>query len=393
MNWPRGLLFTFVCSYPDHLFYTFYCYISCARAILVKGLLNVEIREQVLGYLLIAAAPITPEVILCSWKRHLQLPGYGIEGTGHGLNVESIRIPRNDEHGPYVEVRTVLTKPIDSTCLRVNRQLNIEGSKLLYGRNHFNCAVVPDYVKGCTGVYTMGENGSPYFHRVWKWNCETIGNADFMRAVKGLWKYGQNDTRVPGFIYGDPFLRFLHTIGPQNSGNIQSISLGGELGEIHYHSSLKCDKDCERACIVYKLRMYEHFVKEHCPNLQKLALQGPLIGDEWLEEDDLITPTGRVPKRRHTYEQCLPTLLKSEIWRFPALRNISVDYTVYLSGKMPVPTLEEIREEVKNAGVSGYKPAEEQTLLAAETTAVATKNKARPRRQQRRRTMKNKAAS
>jgi len=88
---------------------------------------------------------LEPNTVICNWKKHWQLPDYVVSSTtiydaaGHGCPRKAVHanLERQDEHGPFSEVRKILYSPIDATFLRVSSRIFKMFNSVLYKENSF----------------------------------------------------------------------------------------------------------------------------------------------------------------------------------------------------------------------------------------------------------------
>lgn len=142
-----------------------------------------------------------------SSEEHRLRPGYKIDGKD-GYVVRKSRISRNDKHGPYIELRNIITKPIDATVLRTCKTLGAEGSKILYGKNEFtffsttNCfagwRIQPtmDIKDGRLVAWCYHNDGMPSYAKL----VNEIGRTDYNPVVEDLMRY--TDDEIPCWVYG-----------------------------------------------------------------------------------------------------------------------------------------------------------------------------------------------
>jgi hypothetical protein len=272
--------------------------------------MKIEIRAQILGHVLTAKAPVAPKSITNTRQAELELPGYVIANYSERLVKSTVHIPRQDKAGPYEEIRYIYRKPIDATCLRVNKQFWTEGSAILYGHNTFEFTEIPQCIQAFGQIYTMGDQGA--FIQRWsqKPALKNIGNHNFRRDVSQFMEGRGSDDNLKDWIYCDPFLRFLYTIGPSNAASLKSICLEGQVMRHCTKDPLVCEPECRDGCLRYCLKLYGPFLQRYCSEIKRLTLRLQL------RSCDLI-----IPKRM---ERDLIAIIKSEMASFPSLRELAV---------------------------------------------------------------------
>ena len=92
----------------------------------------------------------------------------------------------------------------------------------------------------------------------------TVGRPKLARAITLI------DTRVPagqlpGYLFYDPFLRFIHFIGPKNSARIKALEFNG-IVKRHSCSSKYCEPSVEK--FITSLCFYIPFIKKFCTGLE-----------------------------------------------------------------------------------------------------------------------------
>jgi hypothetical protein len=217
----------------------------------------------------VARAPITPKTVVCTWRTNIAEPGYLLEGYRDQLRKSTIKIPRKDDRGTYTEIRRIYRKPIDATCLRVNRQFLSEGSAILYGKNTFCCTYIPSYLKEKGILRTLGNNGQPILRYAKRPSMRDIRKPTFIQSVRNLMEGRESDDNLEGWIYCDPLLRFIRTIGPSNAATLRALCLGGRP-------------------IEYDLQFYGPFIEKYCPRIRKLTVGPVWLYDYHLSHSEMV---------------------------------------------------------------------------------------------------------
>lgn len=255
----------------------------------VELTLFLEIIEKILGYLVQApAAAIAPRVVTCNWKKFWAgAPGFAImkksmkasydytkQASSSHYSSTLIPTPTEDEDGRLIVLRQVHEAELDACILRVCRSFKNIGANLLYRRN----------------LYTFGMNngtqhGSPptwIGKGIWRPPPRKPSFKDRKHSATSFYNRinrGITDIRkrvaiknLAGWVFHDPFLRFLYTIGTENSALIRTLAFSGNV---------QCHR-CERGhfcddCIFESLRVYIPFINELCPSVHKLTLA--VLGD------------------------------------------------------------------------------------------------------------------
>ena len=117
-----------------------------------------------------------------------------------------------------------------------------------------------------------------------------------------------------GWVYFDPFLRFLHTIG-KNAALLKHLTFEGVV-KIHCCTASKCSK-CDDD-LVLSLRLYIPFIIKFCTGLERLTLK---FKYDKIREEDPRDPDDPRPK---TAEEALKPVLENELREFPTLTHLEV---------------------------------------------------------------------
>jgi hypothetical protein len=293
---------------------------------------------MMLEHLLVAPAPINPKTLEITWYREWQPPSYNLQGGGSALDwklqadglVESyVYIDLRDKDGPYTEIRRVLTRPIDATCLRVNKQFNIEGSRILYGQNTFDFERATFHPV----IRTLDAMHKERAHLSCSLRYADVGRKSFMQMVQRFYKTWPSAEELPEWLYCDPILRFLHTIGPYSAALVRNVKLPGTISNHLLYGGLSCPMDCAQAhdCIGYNLHFYGHFFARWCPDLRRVSFQAACLVSEkgstesngWGDEDEEIIRAS--PKEMAQWKETLPFLMTYRLKHFPALREVQFE--------------------------------------------------------------------
>jgi len=322
---------------------------------------SLEIQDQILTKVLTEAPPksLQPSVISCNWLTCWNKP-HVASGTSFHHNrpgtqdkpTQMAWIPHQDEYGSYFEVRQVFQAAIDATILRTCKHLYHIGINTLYSKSTLSSymtdgawkASPPTLLPGKLDVLFKPTPGKPDRD---SWEAETS------RAITLI------DTRVPagqlpGYLFYDPFLRFIHFIGPKNSARIKSLEFNG-IVKRHSCSSKFCNPSVEK--FIPSLCFYIPFIKKFCTGLEKLILHA--------EEDSLVCDEGPVAPQDvepATHAEAMIPLLENEIRTISTLEGLEIKGSTDLSFAEPTITwLQErnkrrIREALK--GEEDKNPAE-----------------------------------
>jgi hypothetical protein len=234
---------------------------------------------------------------------------------------------RHDEDGEFIEYREVERAAIDATCLRACRAFFDVGMKMLYSNNTFGFAM-------CNGSYH--QSPPTLLHnevlRPDPSKPNPVSDPRVLQLVQVGISEIQNQmdlTSLSGWVYYDPFLRFLHTIGPKKFPLIKSLEFSG-LVKLHTCRWEVCKGKCDDD-LVLSLELYIPVISSLLPNLEKLiihACEDPLPADiqhsnppnAGDDDDDEENNTEDPP----SYESRLQALLKNQIRRLPTIKSLEV---------------------------------------------------------------------
>lgn len=123
---------------------------------------------------------------------------------------------------------------------------------------------------------------------------------------------------LSGWVYFDPFLRFLHTIGVNNAGTLKHLNFTG-LVKLHHCSWSECTR-CEQDLVI-GLRHYIPFIMSFCTALESLTIT--------CLSDIVVLRQRRDPgdPSPATCEEALRPLLENELRQIRTLVNLEVTTT------------------------------------------------------------------
>lgn len=297
-----------------------------------------EIRDLILEWALVPGSDaIQPMMVTSNWKKNWRSQSLVIvscadaEGRISGASdhvVPSIMITRrhNEKVGEYMEYRCVNRAAIDATCLRACKSFFEIGMKKLYSKNTFAFNMCNGYIH--TSPPTLLNNG--HILRPDPAKPFPLSDPQERQLVDvGIWEIKSQIelTSLSGWVYYDPFLRFLHTIGPTKFPLIKTIRFSGtvKLHECQWEVCRgKCDDD-----LVMCLQLYIPIIQSLLPNLEKIILYAskdvrpdpPAEDDEEdAEEDD----GNKDKKEPPTCESRLLALLENEMRTLSTIKSLEV---------------------------------------------------------------------
>ncbi|KAF7854639.1 hypothetical protein EAF04_010447 [Stromatinia cepivora] len=243
-----------------------------------------DIIDKILGYVVQApGAAIAPSVVTCNWKKFwVGAPSFTIHtdimprlmGNGkqeypepHKSNV--IPTLTEDEDGSLKVLRRVHEAEIDASIVRVCKSFNNIAANLLYGRNHYTFRMNNSTLGGSPPTWIGKESWYPPAEKPFTKDYNRSTNSFRKRIRRGLTDIRKHVTikNLAGWVFHDPFLRFLYTIGPRNAALIRTLKFSGEVRCHQCESGHFCEN-----CILDSLRVYIPFINTFCPNVHKLIL-------------------------------------------------------------------------------------------------------------------------
>ncbi|THV44596.1 hypothetical protein BGAL_0610g00030 [Botrytis galanthina] len=174
------------------------------------------------------------------------------------------------------------TYPIlNISYLKVCKSFKYIGSKLFYGQNTLEFAT-GNLVCADSPAGLIAERGIKYY----PWLRQPIydpGNTrGWVRSVNkaiSCIKTQSNLKDLPAWAWCDPFVRFLFTIGPDNSAELQRLNFSGQVKS---YSSIRYTDRHED--FVQSMRIYIYIINILCPKVWKVTLvawgENDILGDE-----------------------------------------------------------------------------------------------------------------
>ncbi|KAB8293509.1 hypothetical protein EYC80_007815 [Monilinia laxa] len=260
----------------------------------VKLTLFVEIIEQILGYLVkVPAAAVAPGVVTCNWKKFWVVVSSFVicKESREDCHSEKAQdfispydpsvIPKSTkgEDGRLTVLRRVHEAALDACVLRVCRSFSNIGGNLLYGRNRYTFRMNNGSLHGSPPTWIGKERWRPPAGKPYLKGREHSATGFYNRINRGITDIQKHVAikNLAGWVFHDPFLRFLYTIATENTTLIQTLEFSGE---VHCH---RCETGhfCDD-CIFDSLRVYIPFINALCPKVRKLTLsvRGDFEDDE-----------------------------------------------------------------------------------------------------------------
>ncbi|TGO14178.1 hypothetical protein BTUL_0057g00450 [Botrytis tulipae] len=230
-----------------------------------------EIIDKILGHLVqIADTALMPQIATTNWKRKFSgSPHHTTSQDCYPYTTTEVGVLTTTVHGRLLVLRKVHQSQIDATCLRVCKAWNQTGGKLLYCLNCYEFET-----NNATGDDSPGSwiDGS-----LWRPSPKKpffVARDESPRIFKSKIQKGIRDIRkqvaikkLVGWVYHDPFLRFLYMIGVKNAALLRTLSFSGEVRCHQCEQGHFCDDG-----LLESFRVYIPVMNAFCPNVQKLIL-------------------------------------------------------------------------------------------------------------------------
>ncbi|CAG8981363.1 hypothetical protein HYALB_00013787 [Hymenoscyphus albidus] len=273
-----------------------------------------------------------PDVIHYKYKTHHghdpELKIYAEKGhTLQNEIPEYANVRRHDEKGTYFEKRLIKRFTIDATCLRTCKKLYEEGSGILYGGNIFRFEMANSLFTYSSRP-VVGSSGVIFHTSATKPGPESIRGV----VKDGMSRIPHNHPwrMLPGWLFYDPFLRFLYTIRPRNAALIKHLEFDGI---VKGHTCVNC-KCCDHD-LIRSMRIYVNFMARFCTGLIKLnilACSDSRLNDGFIVSEDLSVANPNnlpiVPPWRPTnIKDGLTKLFEQSISRITTLQKINIRTT------------------------------------------------------------------
>ncbi|CZR64057.1 uncharacterized protein PAC_13954 [Phialocephala subalpina] len=244
-----------------------------------------EIQQLIFHFAITVSGPdmVEPQTIHSNWKteirnvtyhRHINHsprcdPREGI-CRDHPQERPYLAIcQRHDTIGPYTKMHYVPRPDIDSTFLRTSKQFYDMGLPILYSKNEFFFPMVNAYRHESPPTMLPG---SEIVHRPEPVFKPRLSEEDFDTAFNHIDKKISR-TELPGWMYYDHFIRFLHTIGKKNAALIKSVRFSG-TARIHHNCVHElCGKEGCDEDLVAALEVYIPFIRRFCTGLERLSVE------------------------------------------------------------------------------------------------------------------------
>lgn len=290
-----------------------------------------DILEQILEKALTApeGCAVAPETGRISWAEKWRSPQYTFQTpfntyppTGEGFWKENTRqIARTihqDEEGTYTLLRSVVQHRIDATLLRASKIFHKIGTEILYRRNIFGFSpTITRKLRSPSYLYLERDKAKFYYQKAFKPSAD---NNLKSRIDYGFRQMGCSKVqKLPGWIFYDQFLRFLHSIGPNNAAMLSEVRFEGV---VMHHENCRNPRPGCRACqnkdLVLDLLVYIPFLEKYCTHLHKLEI--------YVHGNDLR----KDPEHLALLQQRLKPVLEWDLCKIKSLQTLEVVFTPWV---------------------------------------------------------------
>ncbi|KAF5870227.1 uncharacterized protein Bfra_009610 [Botrytis fragariae] len=230
-----------------------------------------EIIDNILGHLVqIMDAALVPQIATTNWKKKFTgSPHHTTSQDCYPYTTTEIGVLTTTIHGKLMVLRRVHQGQIDATCLRVCRAWNQTGGRLLYRFNRYDFKTNNPTKDASPGSWIDGSFWRPSPNKpfvIARDDSPRIFNARIQKGIRDIQRQVAIKKLV-GWVYHDPFLRFLHMIGANNAALLRTLSFSGEVRCHQCEWGHFCDD-----CLLESFRVYIPVMNALCPNVQKLIL-------------------------------------------------------------------------------------------------------------------------
>jgi hypothetical protein len=257
--------------------------------------LPLEIRRAVLAFAVVLQGDgyVGPQTVSSNWKTGFCMQGcdvvdypWNISRTGRATSkqysslVSSVLTFPADGRDPYYQLRRYKKPSIDATLLRTCKFFYDVGNELLYRRNRFTFGMLNTKSPHCPPMLIaaheiirpdpiLADNLQMYRPDPIKPapdddECLVLAISEIQRQVPLR--------KLQGWVYYDPFLRFLHTVGT-NAKLLKSLQFTGALvkrdacEEDKHKVSRHCSDD-----LLYSMKLYLPIIRQICTGLEELTM-------------------------------------------------------------------------------------------------------------------------
>ncbi|KAF7915240.1 hypothetical protein BELL_1056g00040 [Botrytis elliptica] len=230
-----------------------------------------EIFDNILGHLVqVMDAALVPRIATTNWKREFSGSPHCMPGQDcNPYTTTEVGVLTTTVHGRLLVLRRLHQSHIDATCLRVCKAWNQTGGRSLY---HFNCydfKTNNPSSETSPGSWIDGDYWRPSPRKPFVTASDDSSRIFDAKIQKGIRDIQRRVTikKLVGWVYHDPFLRFLYMIGAKNAALLRTLSFSGEVRCHQCEQGHFCDD-----CLLDSFRVYIPVMNALCPNVQKLIL-------------------------------------------------------------------------------------------------------------------------
>lgn len=300
--------------------------------------LNVEGHKQ---------SMIIPSVVTCNWKGEYCGVGYhtvGLREDFYGCNTTEFLPPmgffqQHDEHGSYQLIASITKATIDATICRVSC-FDKMATKMLYSENMI-CFGINGVNHRRMCPPSMLQDGNLYEPSAWKPYEDSDRNRSLTtnHGEQKTWeeyieycidqlKASKMNGEIPlleGWMYYDPFLRFIFTIGPKKAALIKKICIKGNLKK-HSCGRGTCSSRCTED-IAKCIKLYIPFFQACLPSLEHLVIlaSGDRVREEhWDHDEQVEAARNQFPGAPGVIERAFRPLLEGDLRLVQSLKVIEM---------------------------------------------------------------------
>lgn len=256
---------------------------------------------------------------------------------------------RRDRDGLFCEMRAVKKPAIDATLLRTCKDFYNNGMNILYGKNRFtfkpneySFKESPFTLLGTSTYIQFRPNPGKPSMRFADWDSEVREGICQIRLCRPV-------EMLCGWIYFDPFLRFLHTIGASNAAMLKHLNFTGVV-KLHQCGWTECSK-CEQDLLI-GLELYIPFIIQFCTGLESLSINCLSDRAVWGYGSHGRHPQDPSPA---TCEEALQPLLENELLQIQTLVNLEVITPRYVSTGGSYDSYEDRRADFVEPSIEWFK--------------------------------------
>lgn len=234
-------------------------------------------------------------------------------------------IPRelHDGDGQYLGYRRLKRAAIDACFLRVNKDFCKNYTQNLYATNTFSFRMA----EGSCRMTTPRLLSDAIHDRrtVLSSRRQPSLSAAQIRTAFECFVLRSPVAALPDFVHHDPFLRFLHSIGPSNAALLKSMQFGGVA--LIEHTSAEHNNPnaewlhCDHA-LLSSLRIYIPFIRKFCTSVGRIVIHTLPDDRAAVLLQNLAPQSNNEPKQLTPMEQALREFFEVDIRQITSLKEV-----------------------------------------------------------------------